>query len=195
MLKSILIAILVTGFSAGVMAQSIDEIKDLAGKNQWEKAKEAIDKYTSNEKNIKKSDGWYWRAVIYNEISRDAKLNGLSPDARMESFNSYKKYLELDPKMTMGLLSQHAALFDVCFGYLESASNSFNKKEFDLALTQFKNAEKVQDFIVSKGFTYGSFAFPAFDTQLYLNIAASATQAKKEDVAVEYYMKIADRKI
>src|SRR5439155_14890646 len=86
-------------------------------------------------------------------------------------------------------------LFDVCFGYLESASNSFNKKEFDLALTQFKNAEKVQDFIVAKGFTYGSFAFPAFDTQLYLNIAASATQAKKEDVAVEYYMKIADRKI
>jgi hypothetical protein len=53
----------------------------------------------------------------------------------------------------------------------------------------------VQDFIVSKGFTYGTFAFPAYDTQLYLNVAAAAINAKKEEIAVEYYRKIADKKI
>ena len=195
MSKSILIYLLFTVISTGIMAQSIDDIKDLVGKNQWDKAKEAVDKHLANEKNSKKGDGWYWKAVIYNSISRDENLSKLNPDARMEAFNAYKKYLELDSKMTMGLLSQHAALFDVCFGYLEEASKAFNNKEYEQSLNQFKNAEKVEDFIVSKGFTYGEFGFPAFDTQLYLNIAASATQAKKEDLALEYYMKIADKKI
>ena len=140
MFKSILFFLLVSAFSTGIMAQSIDDIKDLAGKNQWDKAKEAVDKHLSNEKNSKKGDGWYWKAVIYNAISRDENLGKKNPDARTEAFNSYKKYLELDPKMTMGILSQHAALFDVCFGYLEEASKGFNNKEYEQALTQFKNA-------------------------------------------------------
>jgi hypothetical protein len=195
MQKSILTAIFFFVMSAGLMAQSIDEIKDLAGKNDWTKAKEAVDKHLANEKNAKKSDGWYWKAVIYNAVARDAALGPQFPEARMQSFEAYKKYLEMDPKMVMGTLSQHAALFDVAFGYLETASNSFNEKKFDFALEQFKNAEKVEEFIVAKGFTYGDFAFAAFDTQLYLNIAASATQAKKEDIALEYYMKIADKRI
>lgn len=195
MRKSILIIFLISVFSSGIMAQSIDEIKDFVGKNQWVKASEAVDKHLTSEKNNKKGEGWYWKAVIYNAISRDSILGKQNPGARMESFNAYKKYLELDPKMTMGILSQHAALFDVCFGFLEEASNEFNNKNFELSLTQFKNAEIIQDFIVAKGFTYGAFTFSAFDTQLYLNIAASATQAKKEDIAVEYYIKIADKKI
>ena len=195
MQKSIFTAVMVLIMSAGLMAQSIDDIKDLAGKNDWAKAKEAVDKHLANEKNAKKSDGWYWKAVIYNAVARDENLGKQFPDARWQSFESYKKYLELDPKMVMGTLSQHGALFDVCFGYLEEASNGFNTKNYDLALDQFKKAEKVEEYIVSKGFTYGDFAFASFDTQLHLNIAASATQAKKEDVALEYYMKIADRKI
>jgi tetratricopeptide (TPR) repeat protein len=181
--------------SASLMAQSIDAIKDLAGKNDWAKAKDAVDKYLSNEKNAKKADGWYWKAVIYNGISRDQNLNSQHPDARMQAFEAYKKYIELDPKMTWGILSQHGTLFDVCFGYLEDAGNAFNNKDYERSLENFKKAEKVEEYIVAKGFTLGEFAFPAFDTQLYLNIAAAATQAKKEDVALEYYMKIAENKI
>ncbi len=92
-------------------------------------------------------------------------------------------------------MNQHSPLFDVAFGYLELATNSFNAKQYDEALTAFKNAEQVQDYVVGKGFTYGTFAFPVYDTQLYLNVAASAINAKKDDVAVEYYQKIADKKI
>ena len=195
MQKLILTTILVFIMSAGLMAQSVDDLKELAGKNEWAKAKEAVDKHLANEKNAKKSDGWYWKAVIYNAVARDENLSKQFPDARMQSFEAYKKYLELDPKMVMGTLSQHAALFDVAFGHLEEASNGFNNKKYEYALVNFKQAEKVEEFIVAKGFTYGEFAFPAFDTQLYLNIAASATQAKKEDVALEYYMRIADKKI
>jgi tetratricopeptide (TPR) repeat protein len=194
MLKSIFTTAIII-FSVSLMAQSIDEIKGFAGKNQWDKAKEGIDKFLANEKNVKKGEGWFWKAQIYSNIAKDPAFAQQSADARNEAFNAYKKYLELDPKAIEGTFNQHSPLFNIVFGYLEKATNSFNSKQYDDALAAFKSAEPVQDFIVKKGFSYGNFAFPEYDTQLYLNIAASAINAKKEDVAVEYYRKIADKKI
>lgn len=195
MRKSIVLTLLTAFITVGLMAQSIDEIRDMAGKNQWDKAKAGIDKYLSNEKNNKKGDGWYMKAVIYNSIARDPKLDSTVADPRMDAFNAYKKYLELDKDAFEGKMNQHSTLFDVSFGYLTRASEEFNTKKFLDALNTFRSAEVVQDYIYSKGFSYGSFSFPAFDTQLYVNIAASAINAKKEDIAVQYYSKIADKKI
>lgn len=194
MLKSILTVVIMIA-SVSLMAQSIDEIKGFAGKNQWDKAKEGIDKYLANEKNAKKGEGWFWKAQIYNGIAKDPAFNTKWGDTRAEAFAAYKKYLEVDPKGVEGTINQHSPLFDVAFGYLELATNSFNAKKFDEALAAFKNAEPVQEYIVKKGFSYGTFSFPAYDTQLYLNVAASAINAKKEEIAVEYYQKIADKKI
>jgi len=195
MRKIILTSLLVTIISTGLLAQTIEEIRDLVGKNQWVKAKEGIDKYLSNDKNTKKGEGWYLKAVIYNGIVRDSILGPKSPAARIDAFNAYKKYLEVDAKAVEGQLSQHATLFDVSFGYLQTASETFNAKKFDESLTAFKNAEIVEDYIVKKQFVYGNFSFPAYDTQLYVNIAAAAVNAKKEDIALEYYQKLADKKI
>lgn len=195
MLKSIFVSAFLMLATITVMAQSIDDIKGYAGKNQWDKAKEAIDKYLSNEKNAKKGEGWFWKAQIYNSIARDPNFSKQFPNTRAEAFVAYKKYLEVDPKGFEGAINEHSPLFDIAFGYLELATNSFNAKDFDLALSSFKDAEQVQDYIVKKGFSYRAFAFAAYDTQLYLNIAASAINAKKEDVAVEYYQKVADKKI
>ncbi len=195
MIKSILsFFLLAASFTA--MAQNIDDIRTAAGKNQWDKAKEGIDKYLTNEKNAKKGEGWFLKAQIYNGIARDANAATLyNGDARVEAFNAYKKYLEVDPKGIEGTMNQHSPLFDIAFGYQEKATNAFNSKKFDEALENFRNAEPVQEYIVKKQFTYGNFAFAAFDTQLYLNIAASAINAKKEDVAIAYYQRIVDQKI
>ena len=194
-MKSIVIALIATFFSVSLVAQNIEDIRDLAGKNQWAKAKEQIDKYLAQEKNTKKGDGFYMKAAIYNAVSRDAALSAQFPNAREEAFNAYKKYLEVDKDAFEGKLNQNAILFDIASAYLTNASDAFNAKRFDEALAEFQKAEKVQEYIVQKGFTYGNFAFAAYDTQLYLNVAASAINAKKEDVAIAYYEKIADRKI
>lgn len=195
MLKTILTALILVS-SVSLMAQNLDDIKAAAGKNQWDKAKEGIDKYLSSEKNAKKGEGWYVKAMIYNGIARDtAGFAKQYPDARMESFNAYKKYLEIDPKAVEGTISQHGTLFDVAFGYQDQAIRDFNAKNYDGALDAFKNLETVETYIADKGFSYGAFSFAKVDTQLYLNIAAAAINAKKDDVAVEYYKKIADNKI
>jgi hypothetical protein len=195
MQKSIFATLLACFFSVALFAQDLPEIRDMAGKNQWDKAKEGIDKYLANEKNKLKGEAWYMRSVIYNSISRDPKFSSLVADPRMEAFNAYKKYLELDKDAFEGKLNQHATLFDVAFGYLGKASETFNSKSFDEALANFKSAEIVEEYIVRKGFSYNDFVFPAYDTQLYLNVAASAVNAKKEDIALEYYQKIADKRI
>jgi hypothetical protein len=195
MQKSIITTLVVTLLSAAVMAQDAAEIRDLTGKNQWDKAKEAVDKYLAIEKNAKQGEGWYLKAVIYDAIAKDPKFSNLTADPRMDAFRAYQKYLEVDKDNFEGKLNQHSTLFDIAFGYLGSATDNFNGKKFDIALAFFKNAELVENYIVKKGFTYNAFAFPAYDTQLYLNTAAAAVNAKKEDVALEYYQKIADKKI
>lgn len=195
MRKTIVTMLLATIISGGLLAQSIDDIKDMAGKNQWAKAKDGVDKYLAVEKNAKKADGWYMKALIYNNIAKDSVLSATVPTARMDAFMAYKKYIEIDPKAIEGTLNQHATLFDVAFGYLKLAASDFNAKKFEASLSEFKDAETVQTYITQKGFTYGTFSFPAYDTQLYVNIAAAAVNAKKEDIGVEYYQKLADKKI
>ena len=113
MLKSIFTAICILVVTAGVFAQDIDDIKVFAGKNQWEKAKEAVDKYLANEKNAKKGEGWFWKAQIYSSIAKDPVFSKQFPNTRTEAFNAYKKYLELDPKGVVGTINQHSPLFDV----------------------------------------------------------------------------------
>jgi hypothetical protein len=195
MRKSIILAWVAIFFCTSLLAQTLQEVRDLAGKSQWDKAKETIDKYLENDKNNKKGEGWYLKAVVYNAIARDPKFSGLATDPRMESFNAYKKYLELDKDAFEGKLNQHSTLFDVSFGYLQKASEDFNTKKYLESLNSFRNAEVVQNYIVSKNFTYNDFAYPVFDTQLYVNIAAAAINSKKDDIAIEYYAKIAEKKI
>jgi hypothetical protein len=187
--------VLATVAFISLSAQTYEQVRDLAGKNQWIKAKEGIDKYLQDAANAQKGEGWYLKAVIYNSIARDSLLGIKFPDARMSSFNSYKKYLELDKEAYEGKSNQHATLFDVSFGYLAKAGKDFETRNFLEALEAFRNAEIIQTYIQQKGFIYNNFSFPAFDTQLYVNIAASAINAKKEAIAVQYYARIADKKI
>ena len=194
-MRKLIFALLAISLSTGLLAQTLQEVRDFAGKSQWDKAKETIDKYLESDKNNKKGEGWYLKAVVYNAIARDPKLASLATDPRMDAFNAYKKYLELDKDAFEGKLNQHSTLFDISFGYLQKASEDFNTKKFLESLNAFRNAEIVQTYIASKSFTYNDFVYPAFDTQLYVNIAAAAINAKKEDVAVEYYAKIAEKRI
>ncbi len=98
MLKSIFTTLVILFASTSLMAQSIEDIKGFAGKNQWDKAKEAVDKYLANEKNAKKGDGWFWKAQVYNSIAKDPAFSKQFPNTRAEAFTAYKKYIEVDPK-------------------------------------------------------------------------------------------------
>jgi hypothetical protein len=174
-------------------AQSLEDVKKLAFLNQLDKAKESVDKFLAEEKNAKSAEAWYYKGYIYNGLSKDVKFAPLcAADCKMESFNAYKKYLELDAKGTMLKEESYGSLFDLYNGYFDKGATAFNAKDYDGAYQAFANAIVVEDYISKKGFDYKGFKFSDLDTSLILNTAISARQAKKDADAVTYYTRLAN---
>jgi len=65
-----------------------------------DKAKEEIDRASTNEKTKDKAKTWFFRGTIYQDIaiSEKPEIMALSPDALREAYLAYKKTLELDKK-------------------------------------------------------------------------------------------------
>lgn len=194
-MQRFLLSLLILLVSSSLFAQSIEDIEGQFQKGELDKAKASVDAFLAKEKNAAKPDGWWYKGVVYNEIAKSEKYKALAPDGRMEAFNAFKKYYEMDPKAVRGTLEQHVRLFDIYNGYFDMGVASFGASNFDDAYKNFKNALAVEEYIASKGYEYNGFKFPAFDTTLVQNIALSAYRAKKDDEAVVYYKKIADQKI
>lgn len=194
-MKKVYSLLLIMFLTTSLVAQTIDDIKDLISKAQWDKAKTSVDAFLLKEKNAIKWEGWFYKGIIYNEIAKNETYSALHPDARMTSFAAFKKYYEVDTKAIQATLEQNVRLFEIYSNYFDLAAQNFNKKDYAEALNNFKNAHIVESFIASKGFDYNNFTFPEFDTTLIQNIALAAFMAKKEDEAAIYYTKITDRKI
>jgi hypothetical protein len=194
-MQRFLLSLLILLGSSRLFGQTIEDIEGQLAKGELDKAKVSVDAFLTKEKNAAKPDGWWYKGVIYNEIAKSDKFKSLAPDGRMEAFNAFKKYYELDPKAVRGTLEQHVRLFDIYNQYFDMGVKGFNDSRFEDAYNNFKNAFTVEQYIAGKGWEYNNFKFPAFDTTLIQNIALSALKANKNDDAAEYYLKIADQKI
>jgi hypothetical protein len=194
-MQRFLLSLLVILGSSSLFAQTIEDIEAQFGKGELDKAKASVDAFLAKEKNQTKSDGWWYKGVVYNEIAKSDKYKALAPDGRMEAFNAFKKYYEMDQKAVRATLEQHVRLFDIYNGYFDLGVSNFTAQKFDDSYASFKNALMVEEYIAGKGYEYNGFKFPAFDTTLIQNIALSAYRAKKDDEAVVYYKKIADQRI
>lgn len=194
-MQRFLLSLLVLLGSSSLFAQSIEDIEGQLAKGELDKAKTSVDEFLKKEKNATKPDGWWYKGVIYNEIAKSDKYKSLVPDGRMEAFNAFKKYYELDSKAVRATLEQHVRLFDIYNQYFDMGVKSFNDSKFDDAYINFKNAYSVEEYVSGKGYEYNGFKFPSFDTTLIQNIALSALKANKNDDAAIYYKKIADQNV
>ena len=53
-------------------AQDIKEIRNYTLLGQNQKAKEAVDKFLAVPKNAEKAEGWFYKGVTYNQLSKDS---------------------------------------------------------------------------------------------------------------------------
>jgi hypothetical protein len=194
-MQRFLLSLLIILGSSSLFAQTIEDIEKQLAIGALDKAKEQVDGFLAKEKNQTKADGWWYKGVVYNEMAKSDKYKSLVPDGRMDAFNAFKKYYELDPKAVRGTLEQHVRLFDIYNQYFDMGVKGFNDSRFEDAYNSFKNAHTVELYIAGKGWEYNNFKFAAFDTTLIQNIALSALKANKNDDAAVYYQKIADQKI
>lgn len=176
-----------------LFAQNLDDIQDKINKGKYDEAKEKIDKVLAEPKYQKNANAWYYKGVVYNELGKDTTKKDM--DYRMEAFNAFKKYQELDPKNVMMALEQNGRLFQLYEGYYNQGIAAFNVKNYDKAYSDFKNALAVKDYVYGKKFEINGFSFPALDTQLVNLTGSAAMLAKQEDAAIPYFVLLADAKL
>ena len=126
-MQRFLLSLLIILGSSSLFAQTIEDIEAQVGKGEFDKAKASVDAFLAKEKNAAKSDGWWYKGLIYNEIAKSDKYKALAPDGRMEAFNAFKKYYEMDPKAVRATLEQHVRLFDIYNGYFDLGRSKFRR--------------------------------------------------------------------
>ena len=192
-MKKIILSAIVLFATIMSSAQSLEDINDMMGKFQYREAKAGIDKYLSNSKKATEAEAWYYKGRIYNALSRDSSTPASEIyNLKNEAFLAFKQNQVMDKKDVYLSLETHTSYLDLYYGLYDFGAKEFNNKNFDSAMNAFKKAMEVKDYILEKKYDYPQTVINALDTSLILNIAASAIQAKKEDIAIEYYKKITD---
>ncbi|MBL0359419.1 MAG: hypothetical protein IPP72_22295 [Chitinophagaceae bacterium] len=179
------------------MAQDIDEIRNMAYLKQNVKAKEAVDKYLAVEKNAKKPEGWFYKAYITNELSKDtARSIDESSALKSEAFEIFKKYRQIDPKAELLEEQNNSPMFDIYLGFssdLAIKAYTSTPKNIAAAHDNFKKGLEVHDYIYSNNIGGANgFKFAAIDTTLTLYTAITANELKKTDDAAIFYKKLTD---
>ena len=192
MRKFIFTAVLFASGTA-LYAQNLDKVQELISKQKYAEAKDAIDKVLTDAKGQKNASAWYYKGVVYNELAKDSTQD-LSA-YRTTAYDALKKAQELDPKNVMGELEQNWRLFDIYNYYLNTGIKNHNGKDYAAALSNYKNAIDVQQYINKKGFAYNNQTLPALDTAVTLYAGSAAFMAKDTAAGIQYFSQLADAKV
>jgi hypothetical protein len=187
--RTVILLVLVLAARAGA-AQDLREVQRSMAADNWQAAREQVDRYLENTQNREEAGAWFYRGKIYTALSKKAS----SPDKlslQKEALRSFRTYQGLDSLNAMMELDHNAALFQIYDASYNEGILQYNNKNYEGALTYFRNALETKDYIFGKGFSLNGFSFPALDTQLVNLAAHSAWHANKEDEAVSYLEKLA----
>ncbi|MDB5205076.1 MAG: hypothetical protein JWR72_151 [Flavisolibacter sp.] len=179
----------------GTFAQDLKDVQEKISKGKYDEAKEKLDKFMADPKNSNNANAYYYKGVINNYFAQTDSAGKLTFDASQEAFNAYKKTLELEPKNPLMTIDQNMGLFQLFDMQYNKGIKAYNNKSYDDAYKHFEKAVALQDYIKGKQFSLPSYSPPALDTQLVNLTASSAYLAKKEDVAIPYFERIANAKV
>ena len=198
-MKKAIFTLLFTFFAAIIFAQDIKAVKSDLDKKQLDKAKTDIDAFVA--KNPDDGEGQYYKAKVYEQIASSDQFKNLAPDAREQAFDAFKKAIadSANVKVKIAVIKdQYAPVFNLYTGYYQAAASAFNaaaptgnKAGFEDAMNLFIKADNVGHYIAENKWS----KIADIDTTLVLNIAKAALNAKKEDVALTYFTKLADAHI
>ncbi len=192
-MRKLILSAFLLGASTVLFAQKLDDVEESIKKGKYVEAKDKIDKVLADTKNQKSANAWYYKGQVYTELAKDSSKTDM--DYRMEAFNAFKQYQQLDPKNIMLTLQQNGSFFVLYEGYYNHGIKAFNQKKYDVASSDFKNALAIKDYVYERKYEVNGFSFPALDSQL-VNLAGSAAFLnKQEDVAIGYYSQLANAKL
>lgn len=161
---------------------------------QFDKAKEALDKYIADPKNATNAMANYYKAYVYSSLARDPKKTVAESKTLNEgAFAAIKKYTELDSKAPLTKEENNSTLFNIYFSYYDLGVKFYNEKNYAESYNFFKSSLDVHDYgVANKLNGPGTLKFAVHDTDLVWNLAVLANELKKKEDALVYYQKIAD---
>lgn len=191
--KSILLSIGFLFLGGWLAAQDLPRIKELLHEKRLAEAKEAVDSLVVFEQS---AVALLIKAEVYNAVASDISFRKLAPDARWEAFQALQKavlaYKEYSNHQVTA--DSFRLVFDLYNGYTAEGMQYYNagaerddKTSFATALTHFKKAAAVSQFIYSN-----NWGKTETDTLNLLYLSKSAINAEKEEDALFYSKKIAD---
>lgn len=174
-------------------AQDYKKVTNALLLGRVEDAKTEIDKLAADPKAQAKAETYMYKGKIYATIFKTPELNAKYANAGAEADAALKKYAEMDTSFAIAKEKDGtSAYFDMYFGFINKGTASFNEKDWANAGESFGNAIRYIDHIIQYKWTSNALKM---DTTSILYAAYAFQNAKKTDVAVSYYQRLADNKI
>lgn len=177
-------------------AQSIEDIRDLLNKKDYTAAKNSIDKYLADPKNADKAEAWYLKGKAYIWYSQEKT----TPEGEMfalksTAYDAFRKYQQMDASDKFMKLEGWGSYLILYYDFYDLGANLFNAKNYPEAFNSFKKSLDVEDYILSKQYTYSQATLHSLDTSLVLNTAIAARESKNETEMVVYFRKLSDANV
>nr|MCU0403705.1 hypothetical protein [Chitinophagaceae bacterium] len=152
-MKKILIG---SGFLAFVtfagFAQKYDEAKNLIVLQQFDKAKESVDKNWSNAKYTSKPEAYILKAAVYAMVGNSPDKGDAGKALIDEGEKVYQEYLTKDPKRTLVLDPAYSNAPIVFYtSYINRGIGEYNNKDYKKALDLFEKSLFYSGFLNETG--------------------------------------------
>jgi hypothetical protein len=134
-------------------AQNYEAIKNTVILNQYQKAKEDIDKQMTNTKFTSKPEAYILKTTIYSALSMEEanKNNEQGKKLAEEADAAFKKYKEMDPAMSLidDLVYQNGPI-NLYSNYYSSGYHDYTEKKWVSAYGKLKKAVVYSDLLIDK---------------------------------------------
>jgi hypothetical protein len=192
-MRKLVLALLLAASFTGLYAQKLDDVKEKVDKQKWDEAKEKIDKAMTDPKAQGNSEVWFYKAKIYQNLSKIHPDDATLAPAAYDAMKNYLKIEEKQPenkRFLVSTLEGNKTVFDFYSENFKAGADAFNKKDYQKALINFERTIDAFDLLKEYKFTTAT-----FDTTSVLYAGVAAEQLKNKELAIKYYSMLADRKI
>ena len=185
-------AVLICLSIASVMfasAQNLTKVKDAMAAKKFAEANTLLEELINNPKYQKNPELYFMKGKLFSDIATDPNAEKSFPNALTTSLNSFKKAAEIDKSkfVMFNTLDGSQQLFNVYATPYNKGVKSLDAKEYDKALAELQQADLAGRFIFEQGI-----GLYAIDTNLTFYTGFSALLAGKEELASQYFTKLAN---
>lgn len=176
------------------IGQKYDEAKNLILLQQFDKAKENVDKNWGNAKYTAKPEAYILKSTIYATLGNAPDKGDAGVAMVDDAEKLYQQYLTMDAKKTL-ILEQYYANTPIIFytNYINRGIAEYNKKDYKAALGLFEKSLYYSSFL-----NENKIATMPLDTTGELLAGAAAQNIGDEEhnkIAMTHYKKLADAKV